>query len=264
MPAPAAQPVHGTFAWADLVSPDLEVSKRFYAGLFGWEPASLPDHPASDYTLFTLDGARVAGLVPMSPGMKDQGVPSRWVSYVLVDDLDAVVERVEGLGGAVPLPATDVVDSGRMAMIQDPSGSSVSLWQAAKHVGAERLHDPGCMTWNELLTRDPDAARDFFAELLGWEFRTIDTGGRGTYEMALVGDRRVGGIMAMPPEVPDDVPPHWDVYFAVDDVDGVAERAAGLGGSVPMAPTTIPVGRLALIADPGGATFTIYRADARG
>lgn len=256
-------PAHGTFTWTDLVSPDLEASKAFYAGLFGWTAAPLPDHPASDYTLFTLDGARVAGLVPMSPGMKAQGVPSRWVSYVLVDDVDAVVARVEALGGTVPLPPMDVVDSGRMSMIQDPSGGSVSLWQAGKHVGAERFHAPGCMTWNELLTRDPDAARDFFADLLGWEFRTIDTGGRGTYEMAMMGGERVAGIMAMPPEVPDPVPPHWDVYFAVDDVDGVAARARELGGSVPLPPMTIPVGRLALVADPAGATFTIYRADER-
>lgn len=264
MSASDPAPTPGTFVWTDLVSADLDDSKRFYAGLFGWRPASLPDHPASDYTLFTLDGARVAGLVPMSPGMKAQGVPSRWVSYVLVDDVDAVVERVEGLGGAVPLPPIDVVDSGRMAMIRDPSGGSVSLWQAGSHVGAERLHGPGCMTWNELLTRDPGAARDFFAALLGWEFRTIDTGGRGTYEMAMTGERRVGGIMAMPAGVPDEVPPHWDVYFAVDDVDATADRAVELGGSVPMPPTTVPVGRLALIADPAGATFTVYRADDNG
>ncbi|MEK9508652.1 VOC family protein [Gemmatimonadota bacterium Y43] len=250
---------HGHFAWADLMSPDTADACDFYGSLLDWVPTSLPDHPASNYTLFTLDGARVAGLVPMSPQMQEQGVPSRWVSYILVDDVDAVAGRVEGLGGRVHLPPMDVVDSGRMALIEDPSGGSVALWQANRHRGADRLHDRGCMTWNELLTRNPGAACAFFAALLGWSYRTIETP-QGSYELAMLDGERVGGIMAMPSQVPGEVPPHWDVYFAVDDVDEVAGRARALGGAVPMPPMTIPVGRLALVADRAGATFTIYRA----
>lgn len=248
----------GHFAWADLMSPDPDDAREFYGALLDWTAEALPDHPASNYTLFTLGGDRVAGLVPMSPQMTD-GVPSRWVSYILVDNVDEVASRVDGLGGTVQLPPMAVVDSGRMALIQDPSGGSVALWQPVKHRGAERLHDPGCMTWNELLTRDPEAACDFFAALLGWRYQTIEIP-QGSYQLATLDGERVGGIMAMPAGVPDEVPPHWDVYFAVDDVDAVAHRAAALGGSVPMPPMTVPVGRLALVADRAGATFTVYRA----
>lgn len=255
----AGDPAHGHFAWTDLMSPDTEDARDFYGALLHWVPTALPDHPASNYTLFTLEGQRVAGLVPMAPQMVEQGVPSRWVSYILVDDVDEVVGRVEALGGRIHLPPMDVVDSGRMALIEDPSGGSVALWQAEKHRGAERLHERGCMTWNELLTRDPAAACDFFAALLGWSYQTIEIP-QGSYQLATLDGARVGGIMAMPAQVPDEVPPHWDVYFAVDDVDEVAERAEALGGAVLVPPMTIPVGRLALVADRAGATFTIYRA----
>ena len=173
---PAVDLKHGMFAWTDLIAHDLDEAKSFYGDLFGWTPASLPDHPASDYTLFTVGGDRVAGLTPMSEGMKAHGVPPVWVSYVLVDDVDAVVARVEELGGAVQLAPMDVVDSGRMSMIADPSGASVALWQAGTHRGAERFNEPGCMSWNELMTRDPIAAREFFSEIWASAARITSSG----------------------------------------------------------------------------------------
>ena len=256
---PAVDLKHGMFAWTDLIAHDPSGANTFYGGLFGWIPAGLPDHPASAYTLFTIDGERVAGLTPMSEPMKAQGVPPMWVSYILVDDVDAVADRVEGLGGRVHLPPMDVVDSGRMSMFGDPSGGSVALWQAGTHQGAERFNEPGCMSWNELMTRDPLAARAFFAELLGWTFEEVDLGDRGTYHLIRVGDRPNGGIMAFPDEVPEDVPPFWDVYFAVDDVAESAARVASLGGQIIIPPTEIPMGTFAFASDPRGARFTLWR-----
>ncbi|MBT8337423.1 MAG: VOC family protein, partial [Gemmatimonadetes bacterium] len=181
------------------------------------------------------------------------------VSYILVDDVDAVAERVERYGGVVRLDPMDVVDSGRMAMIQDPSGGSVALWQAGTHRGAERFNDPGCMTWNELMTRDPLAARAFYSALLGWTFEEADLGPRGTYHLCRIGDRPNGGIMAFPSEVPADVPPYWNVYFAVEDVSDSCAKAESLGATVVVPPTTIPMGTFALVADPRGAHFTLWR-----
>lgn len=261
---PAVDLSHGMLAWTDLIAHDPDGAKRFYADVFGWTPSSLPDHPASAYTLFLLDGDRVAGLTPMSQGMIDQGVPPMWVSYILVDDLEAVVARVEPLGGRVQLAPMDVMDSGRMSMISDPSGGSVCLWQAGTHTGAERFNEEGCMTWNELLTRDPDAARAFFSDLLGWGWDETDMGDQGIYHVAMVGDRPNAGVMHMPPHVPDHVPPVWDVLFAIDDVDGTAARIAELGGEILIPPTDTPVGRFAYVADPQGGRFTIYRQEMEG
>lgn len=249
---------HGMFAWADLVAHDPEGAKAFYGGLFAWATAPLPDHPGSGYTLFTLDDERVAGLVPMSAERKHTGAPPFWMSYILVDDVDAVAARVPRLGGRIVAGPMDVVDSGRMAVTVDPSGAPVGLWQAGTHAGAERFNEPGCMTWNELLTRDPQAARAFFGSLLGWHFDEVDLGERGVYHLARVDGRPNAGLMDMPAEA-EGIPPHWDVYFAVDDVDAAARRAVDLGGSLFVPPTDIPRGRFCGVTDPWGAHFTIYR-----
>ncbi len=256
---PAVNLTHGMFAWTDLIAHDPADAKDFYGSLFGWKPAALPDHPASAYTLFTLGGQRVAGLTPMSESMKGQGVPPMWVSYILVDDIEAVVGRVESLGGSVQLPPMDIMDSGRMSMIADPSGGSVCLWEAGTHRGAECFNDPGCMSWNELLTRDQDAATDFFADLLGWTYQAMDLGEQGTYQVCMVNGRPNGGIMSMPKTVPDHVPPHWDVYFTVGDVDVSAARVTELGGTIVVPPTDISVGRFAYVCDRQGGHFTLFR-----
>jgi predicted enzyme related to lactoylglutathione lyase len=256
---PAVDLTHGMFAWTDLIAHDLDDAKDFYGNLLGWRPTALPDHPASAYTLFTLDGQRVAGLTPMSETLKGQGVPPVWVSYILVDDVDAVVGRVVSLGGTVVLPPMDIEDSGRMSMITDPSGGSVCLWQAGTHGGAECFNDAGCMSWNELLTRDPDAALPFFADLLGWTYQAMDLGEQGTYQVCMAGGRPNGGIMAMPATVPDHVPAHWDVYFAVDDVDAAAARATEIGGQILVPPTDIAVGRFTYVSDRQGGHFTLFR-----
>jgi len=256
---PAVALTHGMFAWTDLIAHDPADAKDFYGALFGWQPTALPDQPASAYTLFTINGQRVAGLTQMSETMKGQGVLPMWVSYILVDDIDAVVQRVESLGGSIQLPPMDIEDSGRMSMIADPSGGSVCLWQAGTHGGAECFNDPGCMSWNELLSRDPDAAAGFYAELLGWTYQPMDLGEQGIYQVCMAGGRPNGGIMAMPKMIPDHVPPHWDVYFTVEDVDTAAARVADLGGQIVVPPTDISVGRFSYVADRQGGHFTMFR-----
>jgi predicted enzyme related to lactoylglutathione lyase len=256
---PAVALAHGMFAWTDLIAHDPADAKDFYGALFGWQPTALPGQPASAYTLFTVNGQRVAGLTQMSETTKGQGVLPMWMSYILVDDIDAVVHRVESLGGSVQLPPMDIEDSGRMSMVVDPAGGSVCLWQAGTHGGAECFNDPGCMSWNELLTRDPDAAAEFYAELLGWTYQVMDLGEQGIYQVCMVGGRPNGGIMAMPEAVPDHVPPHWDVYFTVEDVDTAAARATGLGGQIVVPPTDISVGRFSYLTDRQGGHFTIFR-----
>ena len=247
----------GTPSWADLASPDLEASRAFYGDLFGWtgEPATEPE--ARGYTVFMLGDAAVAGL---GPTFGD--VPPHWNTYVTVADSDAALEAVAAAGGQVLMESMDVLDAGRMAVIADPSGAALSLWQPKSHIGAEVRMEPNALCWVELNTRDPGSAVSFFGELFGWTHQQVggpvEEGGPGfDYIMLQLGEAPVGGIITMDENWPAEVPPHWMVYFAVEDCDAAAARVAELGGEVCVPPTDIPPGRFAVVGDPTGATFTI-------
>ncbi len=135
-------------AWAAV--PDPEAGKAFYSGLFGWRHEDRPAGAGMFYTIFTREGKDVAGLFAQPPEMSAQGAPPAWASYVLVDDVDAVTSRAAELGGDVVMAPADVMDAGRMSVIQDPTGAVVSLWQAAEFTGAAEFNEPVSLTWNEL------------------------------------------------------------------------------------------------------------------
>lgn len=255
----AADLKHGMFGWADLMTKDPADSKAFYGDLFGWTGRDVPAGPGQVYTLCLRGEDMVAGLGEMPAEMKEQGVPPVWNSFIRVDDVDEVVGRVESLGGAIFMPPMDVLDSGRMAMISDPSGGGVAFWQPKGHAGADVLGEPNTMAWNELMTRDTAAAQKFFTELLGWSYQDMDMGEMGTYHIIMLGDRPVGGMMTIPDDMPADVPAHWDVYFAVEDVDAKAAQVVELGGSIMMPPTDISVGRFAYVSDRSGANFALFK-----
>lgn len=251
---------HGMFGWTDLMSSDPEDARAFYHELFGWRAQGPPEHPGEGYTLFFQGEDLVAGMAAMPPEMRESGAPSVWISYIVVDGVDEVVERVPSLGGRVLRAAMDVGESGRMALIADPSGGQVALWQAGTHAGATLFNEPHAMAWNELQTRDTRAACNFFTELLGWSWDHMENPGVGTYHVCKVGDRPNGGVMTMPPNVPDQVPPYWTVYFAVEDVDAMTERARELGGKVWVEPMDIEVGRFSVVADRQGGGFTLFQS----
>lgn len=250
---------HGLFGWVDLVTTDVAAAKAFYGGLFGWTTEDRPTPMGPAYTMCSLDGKIVAGIGPQPPGMAEAGMPSMWNSYVLVGDLDAVCAAVPGAGGAVVMPAMDIMTEGRMAMVADPSGAVVGLWQPMDHQGAEVFNVPGSLTWNELQTRDLAAATPFYEAVLGWRFEDPDGSG---YLMIILDtkegdDKSNGGAMTMPAEVPVEVPPYWGVYFAVADCDASVARAGELGGSVFLPPMAMGPGRFAGITDPTGAMLMV-------
>ena len=247
----------GTPSWADVTSPDPEAGRAFYGALFGWtgEPATEPE--ARGYTVMMLGDAAAAGLAPTFGEM-----PALWSTYVTVADVDAALEAAAGAGGRVLMGAMDVLDVGRMAVIADPTGAALSLWQPGNHIGAEVRMEPNALCWVELNTRQPDVAVDFFNTLFGWQANQVggpvEEGGPGfDYIMLQLGDTPVGGIITMDENWPAEVPPHWMVYFAVEDCDAAAAQVTELGGAVCVPPTDIPPGRFAVVNDPGGAVFTI-------
>lgn len=247
----------GTPSWADVASPDLEAAKAFYGDLFGWTAETSPEPDAMGYTVFRLGDAAAAGLGPTMGDM-----PPCWGTYVTVANVEEAVAAARAAGGQVMMEPLDVFDAGRMAVIADPGGAALRLWQPTEHIGAEVRMETGALCWVELNTRDPDAAVHFLHSVFGWQATQVggpvDEGGPGfDYLMLALGDTPVGGIIAMDENWPAEVPPHWMVYFAVEDCDAAAARVAELGGEVCVPPTDIPPGRFAVVGDPHGAVFTI-------
>ena len=173
-------------------------------------------------------------------------------------DADQVAAKAAELGGALMVEPMDVFEEGRMAFIQDPTGAAVGLWQPKNHIGAQIVNEPGSLCWNELATRDTAAGQTFYCTLFSWtaEVRDMST---GPYTVFKNGEAFAGGMLQMTEEW-GDIPPHWMVYFAVDDCDASAQKIQDLGGAIHVDPMDIPdVGRFAVASDPQGGHFMIMK-----
>ena len=237
----------GTFCWVDLGTTDVAGAKAFYGGLFGWTFEDVPPGEDAFYTLCRLDGKDVTGLHPHS-----EAEGSGWTSYVRVDDADAVARKAEAAGGAVVNPPVEVPGTSRVAVIRDPGGVDVALWEPLGFEGARVVNVPGAWTWNELTTPDLTEAARFYGDVFGWRSdEAPGPGGRAAFRLA---GYLVGG--AHEPAMPEDRPA-WTVAFWVADADESAAAVERLGGRVLLPPMDVPVGRFAIAADPTGAAFTI-------
>jgi hypothetical protein len=249
----------GTFSWADLGTTDAAAAKQFYTRLFGWQAHDMPAGPEGVYVMLTLHDKEVAALYEMGAEHRPPDMPPHWNSYISVDDLDATTEKVASLGGTVLAPPMDVMEAGRMAMVQDPTGAVFALWQPRQHIGAKLVNMPGALSWNELLTTDTAKASAFYTALFGWETQTIPSPSGSPYTTFSNQGRMAGGMLQIEPDW-GEIPSSWTVYFAVEDCDATVELARELGGSPQMPPTDIPdVGRFAVLQDPQGAFFTVIK-----
>lgn len=246
----------GTPMWVDLASPDLEAAKRFYGGLFNWEPHTVPDPQAGGYTMFTKGGKEVAA----AGGLQNPNQPPAWSVYIATDNADATAKAVKEAGGRIIAEPFDVMNAGRMAVFQDPSGAFISVWQSGEHKGAELMDEAGAVCWNELATRDIEAAKTFYKKVFGWGSHTSEEGPMPYTEWTL-GEKHIGGAYTMGKELPASAPAFWLTYFAVEDADATAKKARELGGKVMAEPQDIPgTGRFAVLTDPQGAAFGILQA----
>jgi predicted enzyme related to lactoylglutathione lyase len=243
----------GVFSWIDLGTTDTEGAKAFYGGLFGWTFQDIPTDSSTIYSMAQIDGYDVAGIGPLDSGMQEQGVPPNWIAYVKHDDVDAVAVKAAEAGGTVLFPPFDVMDSGRMTMIQDPTGAVFGVWQPKQHIGAKLVNIPNTLVWNELQTNDLDAARAFYAAVFGWTYQ-VDASG---YVVCNVDDRSQAGMMAIQEDW-GPVPPNWTSYILVSDIKASAAKVSELGGTLLAPPTSAgEVGTFALAHDPQGGHFTM-------
>jgi uncharacterized protein len=244
----------GTFCWTDLATTDQEAAKAFYSGLFGWEAEDMPAGGGAVYSMMRLDGRDVAAIAAQPQQQRDAGVPPVWNSYVSVENADATAERAKELGAAVHAPPFDVLEAGRMAVVQDPQGAFFMAWQPRGHFGASLVNTAGALVWNELASPDLTASAGFYSQLFGWTISQFE-GSPEPYLAIRNGDVNNGGIREA---TPPGTPPHWLVYFGIDDVDAGLAKVEQLGGTKIAGPIDIQIARIAVVQDPQGAIFAIY------
>jgi predicted enzyme related to lactoylglutathione lyase len=241
----------GTFSWAELQTSDADAAKAFYTSVFGWE---YRDNPVGDdqvYSTALRDGKDVAALYgsEQSP---------HWNCYVTVESADASAARASELGATVAAEAFDIFDVGRMAVIVDPVGAALCLWEPKSHIGATLVNAAGALTWNDLITPDPADSARFYGELFGWTTQEIP--GAGGYRVIKNGERANGGMMPLDPRMAT-TPPSWMPYFGREDIDRLLEEVAGIGGQVINGPMRMLQGSIAVLGDPQGAAFAVWTGE---
>lgn len=232
-------------------------AKSFYGGLFGWAAEDTPVGDGAVYTMMRLDGKDVAAISAQPEQQRDAGVPPTWNSYVSVENADETAEKAARLGATVHAPPFDVMDVGRMAVIQDPQGAYFLIWQPGRHFGATLVNAPGAFCWNELSSPDLDASKEFYGELFGWSMSPFEQSPE-PYLVISNGGAGNGGIRELNPP---GMPPNWIVYFAVDDIDAGLAKVEELGGTKLAGPIDIGIAKVGVVQDPQGAAFAIYAGE---
>ena len=267
--------IPGVPCWVDTSQPDPEAAVSFYGELFGWEFEDvMPPESEGQYFIGRIRGGDVAAV-----GSIPEAAPQRamWNTYIWVESADETASKVRDAGGSSLMEPFDVGDAGRMAVFADPEGAVFCVWQANQNKGAQIVNEHGSLNFNDLNTRDPGGAKSFYGSVFGWEALELP-GGFQMWTLPGYGDylerdnpelRKNMAEMEAPPgyedvvasiiPIPDDQPnppAHWNVTFAVDDADEIADKVAELGGKVVVPPFDAPWVRTSVIADPQGATFT--------
>ncbi len=247
---------HGSFIWYELVSPDPDASKAFYDAAVGWTVEPAPAGPV-DYRMITApDGGNTGGVMRLSPEMAAGGARAGWLGYVGVDDVDTSAAKVRELGGAVLMGPWDLPGVGRMAVVSDPDGAPFYLMRGETEGATSTAFAPGVtghVAWNELASRDPEAALGFYGALLGWTSpHRMPMGAAGDYAFLHHGDTVLGAVAPAPGETPGG----WTFYFRIPDPADAAERVKAAGGAVLFGPAEVPGGDHVVVAtDPHGCKF---------
>jgi predicted enzyme related to lactoylglutathione lyase len=244
----------GTFSWADLSTTDQGGAKHFYSSLFGWDAQDMPAGEGVVYSIMTVDGKSVAAIAPQPEQQALAGVPPMWQSYVTVESVDASAARAGELGASVHAPPFDVMDAGRMAVIQDPQGAFFMLWEPKSNIGAQVVNGPGMLCWNELASPDVEASSAFYGALFGWKIEPFADSPIPYWTIQSAAGRGNGGIREPQPGEP----PNWSVYFGSTDIEASLAKAQQLGASI-QGPMPIGPGMtIGVVHDPQGAVFTLY------
>jgi predicted enzyme related to lactoylglutathione lyase len=247
----------GAPCWIEVFTSDPDRTVAFYGQLFGWTCEA--NEEFGGYLSFAREGVRVAG------GMRNDGstgAPDGWTVYLATADAGATVAAAEAAGATTIVPTMEVADLGSMAVVADPGGAVVGLWQPGTHRGFGVLAEPGAPAWFELHTRAYDASVAFYRDVLGWDTHVMSDAPEFRYTTLGEGDGALAGVMDQTGHEAEDAPAYWAVYFGTDDTDASVARAVELGATVLMGAEDTPYGRLAVLADPTGAAFSLVQPPA--
>jgi predicted enzyme related to lactoylglutathione lyase len=249
----------GLFCWADLATTDANLSKTFYAELFHWDVEEMPT-PQGNYYLFKKGENAVCAMYELDADKKAQNIPAHWMSYISVDIVDVTVSGAKNLGATILVEPLDVMHVGRMAVIQDPEGAVVALWQS-KEDGPVAYKENKTIGWNELYVKDTNRAKEFYEDLLIWEPSVGKTDDGMDYTEFHLGPEAVGGMLEIQEEW-GEIPPHWALYFQVANLQEKMKTVEDLGGSVVTEVMNAEnVGNFVVIQDPQGAHFLMIEMD---
>jgi predicted enzyme related to lactoylglutathione lyase len=259
----------GVPCWVDTWQPDADAAVAFYTQIFGWEANdTMPPGVEGKHYMCSLRGRDVAAIAS-----RPEGAPpvTAWTTYVWTDDVDRTFEKATGAGGSVVKEAFDSLDGGRIAIIADPAGAVLGIWQPGEHKGAELVNEPSAYSMSALVTGDPEGSKRFYTEVFGWGTEDFDMGDAEMTMWTVPGyvggepqqpvSRDVVAVMLPAGANGDSPPPHWSVDFWIRDVDEAAARVSELGGQVVAPPYDIPgTGlRQGAFVDPQGASFSLTR-----
>ena len=252
---------NGGFIWYELMTPDPDAAKAFYDTVVGWSIEAQSQFPNGYRMIGRSDGGFAGGVLPLDAEMQQHGARPTWLGYLYVDDVDASVADIEKAGGKTFMPAFDIPNIGRVAMVADPAGAPFYIMKPIPPEGQPDAQSdvfstdqPQHVRWNELSSTDPDGAVEFYRRHFGWgQEGDMDMGEMGKYRFIQNGPTTIGAIMRKPPQLPVSL---WTYYVGVDDIDRAAEAITSGGGQILNGPMEIPGGEFALNAmDPQGAPF---------
>jgi predicted enzyme related to lactoylglutathione lyase len=248
--------VTGGPVWADLMTTDEEKSRTFYRGLFGWE--AQPGSPEfGGYFSFLRDGEQIVGAMPAQPGMPDFAVANCWGVHLRTSDAEKTAAAAAEHGGTVVAPPMPVGDLGVLALVVDPGGAQIGMWQPGLHTGFAAVSEEGAPCWFELMTRDYEAVIPFYENVFGWHTQTMSDTDEFRYTVVVSSSGApVAGVMDATNH-PEGAAMGWSVYFGTRDTDASMDKVASLGGRRLREPMDTPYGRLATVADATGAVFNL-------
>jgi predicted enzyme related to lactoylglutathione lyase len=254
--APAA--LLGRHTWSELMTTDMKGAEAFYRKVVGWTSEPFTGSPMPYVQFKRGDGSGVAGLMEKPAEIK---MPPFWAMYIAVPDLAEAVAKIKKLGGSEMSGVIPIKGVGQIQMVKDPQGAGFYVIQhESRDTPPDRDPAVGEASWLELMTTDWRAALSFYQDLFGWQpSEAMDMGGEsGTYQMFNRGPRMIGGMMNKPPQLAQ-VPPNWQIYFLVDDIDAAVKRITENGGTVINGPMEVPGGDKILNAtDPQGGHFALH------
>lgn len=251
MPAPTRRPT-GAPCWVDLSTSDAERASAFYSELFGWT-VTVGGEEYGGYRTFRLDGRDAAGCMGKQPGDDD---PDAWSVYLLSNDLAGTVAAARSHGGEVRVEPMEIPGTGWMAVLTDPGGADVAVWQPGEFAGFEAVDEPGAASWFELHSRSYATDVAFYHDVFGWDTHVMSDTPTFRYTTLGAAPNAAAGILDVA-GARGETPPEWMVYFRTGDCTATCARATELGGSVVDPPQDSSYGRVATVADPTGAVFKV-------